>query len=132
MLNKITFILTPIALILTLALIIVIPSVFSSVIEPNATYNGLVYEINKDFAKNIKFYNEKCKEWKNNYTLTVDDMGYNNTDPKFYNYQICQILHQQISQIPTLDSSLPKKFKQYQISRFLNSLVLLNSSSACE
>lgn len=89
MLNKITFILTPIALILTLALIIVIPSVFSSVIEPNAVYNSLVYEINRDFAKNIKFYNEKCKEWKNNYTLSVNETSYTNTDPKYYNYQIC-------------------------------------------
>lgn len=88
MLNKITFILTPIALILTLALIIVIPSVFSSVIEPNTVYNSLVYEINKDFAKNIKFYNEKCKAW-NNYSLSVDDMEFEKSDPKYYNYQIC-------------------------------------------
>lgn len=78
MLNKITFILTPIALMLTLALIIVIPTVFSSVIEPNTVYNSLVYEINKDFTENIKFYNEKCNEWKNNYTLNVSDL-YNNT-----------------------------------------------------
>lgn len=74
MLSRTTFIIAPIALILTLGLIIVIPSIFSSVIKPNAVYNTLIYEISKDITKNIEFYNTKCDNWNNNYTLNIEEM----------------------------------------------------------
>ena len=74
MLSRTTFIIAPIALILTLSLIIVIPSVFSSAIQPDTVYNTLIYEISKDITKNIEFYNTKCDNWNNNYTLNIEEM----------------------------------------------------------
>lgn len=77
MLSRTTFIIAPIALLLTLSLIIVIPSVFSSAIQPDTVYNTLIYEISKDLSENIEFYNTKCDNWNNNYTINIEDM--NNT-----------------------------------------------------
>lgn len=60
MLNRSAFIMAPIALILTAALIISVSSVFGVIIKPDTVYNTLIYEIGKDMSPTIEFYNNKC------------------------------------------------------------------------
>lgn len=61
MLNRSAFIMAPIALVLTVVLIISVSSVFGAVIKPDTVYNTLIYEIGKDMSPTIEFYNNKCK-----------------------------------------------------------------------
>lgn len=92
MLNRSAFIMAPIALVLTVILIISVSTVFGTIIKPDTVYNTLIYEIGKDMSSSINFYNDKCDQWNGSYNLDVETMD--PEKPVFYNYQICKILHE--------------------------------------